>query len=909
MVYEWLCGKLPFRGTMWEIWQQHLYTAPPPLRPICPELPAMLENVVLRALAKKPQDRFVSIQAFARALARASQTAPPVDEDDAQATDRLQPMLRSSPIAQHTALSTQNNQRAQTPTRTQTLAAPESPPALQNQNRIRMLRRLHRAYGDLMSQSLQGAAWLELGLADKPDAVQNVVNLLLHIPNRAEQHLPPGASITETYDEAEHELLILGEPGAGKSTLLLDLAQQLLKRAEQDKIHPLPVILPLSSWAVQRLPLQDWMAEQLAQIYDVPRTLSVQWLQEDGILPLLDGLDEMEETARAACIAAINTYHGDHLAPLVVCSRTTEYEAAASHHRLALQGAVVVQSLTHEHVDAYLVRAGESLRALWSALKQNAALRDLATTPLMLNILILTYQGTSARDLPNRESLLLQQVWDDYVQRMTKRKGSSKHYTAEQTTHWLSSLADLMKQQSQTIFFIEQLQPDWLPSKRVLSAYDWLGVRLPYMLIGALVSLAIIAFFSAISLLTSIIGILLGGFLGIHWSDKRVNRDLVGGQPETTRRVPWIRMLKRFAMGALIGLLVGMTIWLAIPIPKPPVFPQYWWLSFWLSFGFSFGLWNILLPRLVRTAKSPGIGHGLLVGLLLALISGVVFGLIYGLVYGPIVEPAFGSIYERFIILIYVMMFGMIGGLAAGLFLGLFLGLNSGLLGALLMGKGTMVQLVDRLVWSWRSLKKKLFSKQHIRLSITVGLTVGISSMLLSALFLPFFPLAKFNLTNVLSADLINGLLIGFASWMLLGLLQGVSSETIEDRHRVIPNQGIHRSAFNGLVLGLVSAIAVGLIQLLTAWLSSMLTGGSFAPIAGLFTGLFAGLVVCLLNGGLTCLRHYVLRFLLWRTGLVPWRYVQFLDYTAERILLRKVGGGYIFIHRLLLDYFAGLEK
>ena len=102
----------------------------------------------------------------------------------------------------------------------------------------------------------------------------------------------------------------------------------------------------------------------MAQIYDVPRKLSIQWVEEDGILPLLDGLDEMEETARPACIAAINTYHREHLAPLVVCSRTTEYEAAASRHRLALQGAVVVQPLTHEDVDAYLVRAGQTPRRL-----------------------------------------------------------------------------------------------------------------------------------------------------------------------------------------------------------------------------------------------------------------------------------------------------------------------------------------------------------------------------------------------------------------------------------------------------------------------------------------------------------------------------------------------------------------
>lgn len=37
----------------------------------------------------------------------------------------------------------------------------------------------------------------------------------------------------------------------------------------------------------------------------------------------------------------------------------------------------------------------------------------------------------------------------------------------------------------------------------------------------------------------------------------------------------------------------------------------------------------------------------------------------------------------------------------------------------------------------------------------------------------------------------------------------------------------------------------------------------------------------------------------------MPWRYVDFLDFAAQRILLRKVGGGYIFIHRMLLDYFA----
>jgi hypothetical protein len=40
-----------------------------------------------------------------------------------------------------------------------------------------------------------------------------------------------------------------------------------------------------------------------------------------------------------------------------------------------------------------------------------------------------------------------------------------------------------------------------------------------------------------------------------------------------------------------------------------------------------------------------------------------------------------------------------------------------------------------------------------------------------------------------------------------------------------------------------------------------------------------------------------------------PLNLVRFLDHAISRILLRKVGGGYIFVHRMLLEYFASLES
>jgi hypothetical protein len=46
-------------------------------------------------------------------------------------------------------------------------------------------------------------------------------------------------------------------------------------------------------------------------------------------------------------------------------------------------------------------------------------------------------------------------------------------------------------------------------------------------------------------------------------------------------------------------------------------------------------------------------------------------------------------------------------------------------------------------------------------------------------------------------------------------------------------------------------------------------------------------------------------RPLLWQSGVMPWRYVRFLEDAYERILLQHVGGGYRFIHPLFQEYFA----
>ncbi len=72
VVYEWLSGQRPFQGTPIEVALQHVSAAPPPLREHLPDLSPEVEEVVMRALAKEPEERFPSVQDFATALHHAA---------------------------------------------------------------------------------------------------------------------------------------------------------------------------------------------------------------------------------------------------------------------------------------------------------------------------------------------------------------------------------------------------------------------------------------------------------------------------------------------------------------------------------------------------------------------------------------------------------------------------------------------------------------------------------------------------------------------------------------------------------------------------------------------------------------------------------------------------------------------
>jgi serine/threonine protein kinase len=90
VVYEWLTGQRPFQGDSLAVMLHHQKDTPPPLRSIRPDVSPQVEQVIFKALAKAPQDRFPTITHFAQALHTVLQNAIPT---------QILPNLDTPPIA------------------------------------------------------------------------------------------------------------------------------------------------------------------------------------------------------------------------------------------------------------------------------------------------------------------------------------------------------------------------------------------------------------------------------------------------------------------------------------------------------------------------------------------------------------------------------------------------------------------------------------------------------------------------------------------------------------------------------------------------------------------------------------------------------------------------------------------
>ena len=163
-----------------------------------------------------------------------------------------------------------------------------------------------------------------------------------------------------------------------------------------------------------------------------------------------------------------------------------------------------------------------------------------------------------------------------------------------------------------------------------------------------------------------------------------------------------------------------------------------------------------------------------------------------------------------------------------------------------------------------------------------------------------------------------NFLLVVFTTVMIMSffipfsVIEGtVEAEKIEQK--IIPNQGIRKSIINIVFLMIIVYPFTMILVILSQYviwkiiLNVALNNIYLIPPA-LVSSLFFSFLFAMIESGKPVIQHLSLRIILWVNRFIPWNYARFLDYATDRIFLQKVGGGYIFIHRMLMEHFAQIE-
>ena len=716
----------------------------------------------------------------------------------------------------------------------------------QKRHRQKLLDQVHRVWiAGVLHNLLTERPFIPLTMRSQPELVDNPLQHIVQESIRSPQTFPFGTSIHQIYDEANGDLLILGEPGSGKTTLLLTLASTLLTRARRDEDAPIPVVFNLSEWGRQQKPLTQWIEAELHEKYKVSPTEGKTWVDQDRLILLLDGLDEVFHKQQRACLDAIQKFRDLHsFTSIVLCSRLREYyNLTQNRHRLQLQNAVVIQPLSHAQIDAYLTSQGSAQLTLQDAIHTDETIQKLAETPLLLALLARTY--ASATDIPSFSGEQKTALIRLYIQHMLKRRGQVTQYSEEQICTYLEHLAQHMHYQNQTEFYIEQMQPVWLSSFDLFKRYRFLVNR---CLDGIIVF--------SIWLVCLI--------LAIPFNFTKSNY-----------HIPFIQQCVA-SLSTSIEIIMFLFLVLAIFI-----------IVMFLAAALGVGdgeLYHVIKGSFTRWWE------GRFEGRRIELVETIVWP-------HQLLQP------HRILQLATQWFLFLVGlALCFGGFVGIISGSEAGPDAVFTQQCQQLGGQIQTIVADTNTLLdcnpapnasdeeiRKIHNLGHELFDITYAINWGLTGSIVGASY-------------------------GFAVSPLIGLgffwFSQVTWRVRDRRSMIKPAKGVKLTFQNSILLGLMSwltfVMSYGLgggliIEHFTA-IKNVVYESLFLSILG---GFVFALVIWLRFGGLAIIQHLTMRFLLSQARIIPWRYAHFLDFTAERLLLRKVGNGYMFYHQMLLDYFA----
>lgn len=473
--------------------------------------------------------------------------------------------------------------------------------------------------------------------------------------------------IAAYYRETRPErLVITGAAGAGKTVLALELLLALVEdRAEGD---PVPVRIPLSRWDIERQTLPELLSERLVEAYDWPPAMAAGLVHHGMVLPVLDGLDEMDPAGpgsvpdaaprTVAVVEALNAYQrGREAGPLILTCRTGHYDTLAPRTTVVDAARIAIEPVHATDAREYL--AGRAFdEARWRpfldhlAAEPTGMLATVLSTPWRLGLTATVYHRDDPAELltlPHAhavDSHLLAR----YVPAAIRTAPNPDQYTADEVHRWLHHLTTHLdptgaaggnraraggnSPTGATDLLLHELWP--LAGRRRVITTD--------VLLSALAVLAVLplAPYSVQQAVVAVLAVVAGAFA------------IPAGQPKRWDNRFWT-LRKR---GALV---VGFAGAIALNASIP--FAFLFVLQYLPRFEFPFYL-------VIHVLIALGQVFGTWIGLLAGIIGGLVFRTTRGLVFGSLTGIATGIAFGTLASLLFVVPVAIVSAITTGLIAG-----------------------------------------------------------------------------------------------------------------------------------------------------------------------------------------------------------------------------------------------